>query len=316
MPTVTDVHSLCSIKIEMRHLNQPISWGTGFLGFYNNQKYLITARHNLTGVNALTGTSLLTRGYLPPNEIRFSFPYEWQIEEGNTGYTGQPCSMQIIDDNQEALWKVFDSGELKWDVAVIDLSQVLDKKLIKSLSNEDQNFAGQKDFLSDTSSLLESEDWVELSSGKKVRLVSIGMSSNHGFPLRVGDDISIIGYPRGIHTGINEDLPLPIWKRATVASEPMVPVDDLPLMLVDTATREGMSGGFVIARQHRGTLPPDQNGTIISLVNGEITRFVGIYTSRDKGVDEFEAQIGRVWNREHIIDIIEYGVFDQLHAPS
>lgn len=43
----------------------------------------------------------------------------------------------------------------------------------------------------------------------------------------------VLGYPKGLHGG--DDFP--VWKRASIASEPDLDIDGLPKVLVDTATR-------------------------------------------------------------------------------
>ncbi len=65
---------------------------------------------------------------------------------------------------------------------------------------------------------------------------------------RVGMDAYILGFPKGIA----HQKYLPIWKRASVATEPDIPHDDLPVFLVDTTTREGMSGAPVLLRSFGG----------------------------------------------------------------
>jgi hypothetical protein len=41
---------------------------------------------------------------------------------------------------------------------------------------------------------------------------------------------------------------------------------------------------------------------------GPFSRFVGVYSGRFKGADELEAQLGRVWHRTVIDEIIAGGV--------
>jgi hypothetical protein len=54
-------------------------------------------------------------------------------------------------------------------------------------------------------------------------------------PLYPSMEAFVIGYPRGMSGGGN----LPIWKRATIATEPDIDLDGLPKFFIDTATREG-----------------------------------------------------------------------------
>lgn len=112
--------------------------------------------------------------------------------------------------------------------------------------------------------------------------------------LRVSHDIFVLGYPLGL---VNSHG-LPIWKRATVASEPGV---SEPSFLVDTATRSGMSGSPVIHR-YRGFYKNDPEAKEARPDDwfGEADNFVGIYSGR-LGASQLEAQLGIVW-KPHLID--------------
>jgi hypothetical protein len=63
--------------------------------------------------------------------------------------------------------------------------------------------------------------------------------------LTPGMDVFVLGYPRGISGGGR----FPLWKRGSIASEPDVNIDNLPMMYIDTATREGMSRAPVYAQE-------------------------------------------------------------------
>ena len=111
---------------------------------------------------------------------------------------------------------------------------------------------------------------------------------------QVGDEIFILGYPLGINGGGH----LPIWKSGTIASEPDLNMDNLPLFYIDAASREGMSGSAVIIKKAR----------FISLFNGSKnsyyqTALLGIYSGRI-GADEFGNAVGKVWKARVIDEII------------
>ncbi len=114
----------------------------------------------------------------------------------------------------------------------------------------------------------------------------------------VGDDCFIVGYPKGLEARHG----MPIWKRGSLATEPTVDIDRKPLFLVDSASRKGMSGAPVIVR-HSGVFMPnsklDDQATM-----GTIEWFAGIYSGRTDD-DELGVQIGRVWKRQVISDIID-----------
>lgn len=119
----------------------------------------------------------------------------------------------------------------------------------------------------------------------------------------VADDVFILGYP----FDTIDFLFLPIWKKGSIATEPSMLYEGLPRMLVDTASRPGMSGSPVILRRtglHNtvgGELTPDSTiGTVLG--------FVGVYSGRvvaDKNsATEGDLQLGIVWRKEVIEEIL------------
>lgn len=115
----------------------------------------------------------------------------------------------------------------------------------------------------------------------------------------VADDAFVIGYPFSDTTY----LQLPIWKRASIASEPDVDIDQLPKLLIDTATRPGLSGSPVVMQRVgiHGMKGEKVTGTEVI---GRIRSFLGIYSGR-VGIDELKAQLGIVWKARVIAEIIE-----------
>jgi hypothetical protein len=118
---------------------------------------------------------------------------------------------------------------------------------------------------------------------------------------RAGDDAFVIGYPLGILGG----SPVPVWKRATIATEPFIDPGNLPRVFVDTATREGMSGSVVLAKQI--VLGPyrKRDGSEHASLISFITKILGVYSGR-LGPHEVQAQIGVVW-KHHLIDEVIAG---------
>jgi hypothetical protein len=113
--------------------------------------------------------------------------------------------------------------------------------------------------------------------------------------LEVGTDVFILGYPQGLRPTGN----LPIWKRGSIATEPMFAANRERCFWVDSATRKGMSGSPVVARviskedelKQRGPLSPD---TPIIFRHG--LSFVGVYSGRVGVSDALEAQLGKIWH--------------------
>ena len=125
------------------------------------------------------------------------------------------------------------------------------------------------------------------------------LPSTSNMVVEAGQDVFILGYPLNIRAG----GALPVWKRGSIASEPIVDLDDLPLLLVDTATYTGMSGSPVIAKEvyhYRGLdghLHIDHNASTHYLL-------VGVYSGRRKGLDGELSQLGEVWKTQVIEEII------------
>lgn len=120
----------------------------------------------------------------------------------------------------------------------------------------------------------------------------------------VAHDLFILGYPMGITI----ESTFPIWKRATIASEPDIDYNSLPLILVDTATKEGMSGSPVILRSSGSYIRTDGCNVFggDTSVGGAYYKFIGIYSGRINvnKEDPFDAQLGLVWKESVIEEIL------------
>src|SRR4051794_887785 len=105
--------------------------------------------------------------------------------------------------------------------------------------------------------------------------------------VRIGMDVFVLGYPFGRgKTG------LPVWKRGSIASEPNSVPHVEKYLLVDTASRPGMSGSPVILRSYGMHLT---QGNTFSVSSGAANKFIGVYSGRLHTQDPLEAQIGMVW---------------------
>jgi len=105
-----------------------------------------------------------------------------------------------------------------------------------------------------------------------------------------GLDAFVLGFPKGIA----KQGSLPIWKRASVASDPAVLFDNLPITVVDAATREGMSGAPVFRFEPNGQLVHSAGGLSTNFGKKPF-KFIGIYSGRYGAEDELAAALGRVW---------------------
>lgn len=106
--------------------------------------------------------------------------------------------------------------------------------------------------------------------------------------------VSIIGFPFGLRPG-----GLAVWSTGFIASEPELDVNGLPMLLVDSRTRQGQSGAPVFAVRAANTWTPLTDGRT-SLFEHSVNRFLGIYSGR---VNE-ESDLGRVWKPSAIHEVL------------
>lgn len=126
----------------------------------------------------------------------------------------------------------------------------------------------------------------------------------HTVPARtpVGTDVFVLGFPFGLGAA-----GFPIWKRASIASEPEATAAEHHYILVDTASREGMSGAPVIMR----TLNAWTNETGATILgSGVATVFVGVYSGRLAVADALDAQLGIVWPKHYVEEVVAGGIRD------
>lgn len=110
----------------------------------------------------------------------------------------------------------------------------------------------------------------------------------------VGQDVFVLGYP--LDPGLSGGLP--IWKRGSIATEPNHRPAGLQRLLIDSATREGMSGAPVTVRSVGNYLTTDRDFTMWSTIG---SRRIGIYSGRYGADLQDQAQLGIVWH----IDLVD-----------
>lgn len=139
-----------------------------------------------------------------------------------------------------------------------------------------------------------------LSGGNEVHPINTAPAQND-MAIMVGMDVYILGFPLGQSLTAS----LPVWKRASIASEPDVILDNGDhCYLVDTTTREGMSGSPVIAKSVGSALL--ENGGM--QMGGIYYRPLGVYSGRYVGDELSEMHLGKVWRWNLVDEIIDDGV--------
>jgi hypothetical protein len=136
-----------------------------------------------------------------------------------------------------------------------------------------------------------------------VTLYPLNVLANAALRIEIGMEVFILGYPFKI-----EPPAYPVWKRGSIASEPQLARLTTDYMLVDTASRPGMSGAPVIRRSWTNHMV--QPG-VVALVDTPLNKFIGVYSGRVPTDHPGEAQIGLVWADYLIHEIIAGSVKDE-----
>lgn len=250
--------SLCSVYIEMFFNEKKLSSGTAFMYHYK----ITNKFYIITNWHNVTGRNNITENLL--DEKNAAVPNKIRVFLHKKNSLGKWIEKDIdlyndISTFNGKKWLEHPTYKEKVDVVAIPIV----------LQNDFETFNILEE--------LEQHDYIQ------------------DYRVQVGDDVFILGYPLGINGGCKY---FPIWKSGTIASEPDLDIDDLPLLYIDAASREGMSGSAVIIKKAR----------FISLTNGTKrssyqTALVGIYSGRI-GADEFGNAVGKVWKAKVIDEII------------
>ena len=116
---------------------------------------------------------------------------------------------------------------------------------------------------------------------------------------RAGEDCLVLGYPLNNYDGL---MP-PIWKRASIASEPGLPVDGRPMFLIDGGTTASMSGSPVFRKIVVATAPDIRSGKLIEHARFQ---FLGVYAGRLQSKELEQTGLGYGWYGSLIGKVVKY----------
>ncbi len=127
------------------------------------------------------------------------------------------------------------------------------------------------------------------------------VESDGVLPVTTAQEVFVVGFPFGQIA----NAPAPIWKRGSIALDPTFNPEGLPKMLIDTATREGMSGSVVVARHFIMNTTYTKKSGLQSqpVLFAKLDLVVGIYSGRHYP-DLEKAQLGIVWKRSAIEETV------------
>jgi hypothetical protein len=251
-----------------------VGWATGFLYSYGQTLSLVSNWHVFSGRHPETGITTHHNG-CTPNRVEFHISVAAYEQQGVSIHF-RPMALPIVRDGQALWWQhqgyADETGQPHHvDIGVLPLSEVIDD--FAEIKNLIQSFRAH--VLVKTAE--NPEDWT-FEQGTA----------------RVGSEVFIVGYPRGL---ANQGV-LPIWKRGSLASEPLLDIEgNIPIIYVDALTRHGMSGSPVL---YFGPEIINQQGIQNAPLRSsqDDPWLIGVYAGRRvASQDELDMALGRVWKR-------------------
>jgi hypothetical protein len=268
--------SLAVTKLDLFFHNLALGSATGFIYKYGQDIALVSNWHVFSGVNPLTGNTRDKNG-LYPNQVNFNINL---FDPINGSVLFRAESLPLIADEQSLWWQHEGYADAKGHSQIVDIGVLV-------LNERIPDFEVIKDKI------------VAFPAQVLVNMSPAGeaISFEPGYP-RVAAEVFILGYPKGLTL----QGALPVWKRGSIASEPLFNVmKETPAFLVDAVTRDGMSGSPVL---YFG----DEITDVLGRPRGGILRdepwLVGVYAGR-QGVtgEEIEMALGRVWHKRLLDEI-------------
>lgn len=267
--SILDRYSFSTRSIELLdHQKRPFMTGSGFVTQVEGRYYLVSNAHVFSGLKP-------NNDYMVP-EAR-SIPFYARVSfMGTAGIrTCFDLKLPLLDADKRALWLQHAVKGRAIDVAALPLET------------------------------LPQIEYFPLELDGKVPVADHeGARNRVTVEVVVTQRVYVVGYPLGLDGGLNTAS---IWVGATIATEPVFDIDGHPRLLVDGATRSGLSGAPVYARWARGEMVPfdDPNYDIASAAMMDpTTSLVGIYSGRISEASD----LGYVWKPPVIAEIIRNGV--------
>jgi hypothetical protein len=237
--------------------------GTGFIVEVSGRRLLLTARHCFTGRNHDTNEPLDKRTAALPSKVVVR--HHMSIP----GLIGYNSEVRLLDDDGSARWFEHPEFGCLLDIAAVELPRL-------------ENEATRPVVLQD----------LVLTFRNAVTPPRLDAR----LMLLPADPVSVLGYPVGLFTNAT----LPVWVTGSVASEPGFSHGLGGTILIDSRTREGMSGAPVFAKR-LGEVMLD-NGEHISF-EGYADCFVGLYVGRIQK----DADIGLVYRSPALLELANRG---------
>lgn len=282
---IRNIYSRCPFRIDTFDGDKLLGSATAFFVSYDDDWFMITNGHVVTGLHAFTGQRLSTSLPLShPRRLRLHLA-EYTENDGRGWYQPRMFAYNLYLDDRPK-WYVHPALGHRCDVVVMEV------------------------------------DWPK--EQKRLWHPAINHVGGDRVPLLPGGPVFILGYPSGISVKLGMPIwksgyvasepffPITVEQDEQSANE-RGPLEGLPAFFIDSQTRPGMSGAPIIA-QYTGTwdrtdpykTPTLDDGlrtNLDNLVFGDTkSEFIGCYSGRVQS-RELDAGLGICWRKDVIEEI-------------
>lgn len=283
------------VHLTMRFQKTQLSIGSGVIYKHGSKFFIVTAWHNLAGRHTETLKPLSKKLAIPDNVVvtlAVNMPSYGMV-------TRHSITIPLIDD-EKSLFYIHPNNWPRVDVAVIPFDPhetFLSEVYLSTGEHREMPFCPIMELHPDgTSEICPIQNYLVPSSD----VIAKWFDS-----VDVTEELFIPGYPHNV----KDFYVQPVWKRATIASSVQQGWNKESKFLIDSASKSGMSGSPVLFYNPNGRV--QIRGSTYQF-NQEVAILAGIYVGRLGVKGEDDPQIGTVWKKSVIDEIIEAMSFEQL----
>jgi hypothetical protein len=266
-----------------------LSTGSGVFYKKDDKYYVVTAWHNATGRHTETLEFLDTKNSAVPDSIILAFKMHM---------FGRVTNMRVVIplyDENNALFYVHPDNWPRIDVIAIPFNPFATHNISGYTEGKKESFSIQLSDGTGKSTIRAIQDYLAPKDLTKKWMAAVDVT----------EEVFIPSYPHNI----TDYYYNPIWKRATIASDPKIDWKEERKFLIDSASSSGMSGASVFYYNTQGIV---NIGSVRYQLNNPAAIHAGIYVGRIGVTDKADPQVGTVWHASVVDEIIDGKVFDLL----
>lgn len=284
------------VHLTMRYDKTVLAIGTGVIYKREDQHFIVTAWHNVTGLHPDTMKPVSAQAGVPNNLL-----VNVALSAGQMGTFRMTFVLPLMND-EHALFYIHPLNWPRVDVVAIPFDPEAPHSVEIHASDGEQRTG-----MMPMSQTMASGHSLSICPVQQYLVPDENVIQEWFENVDVTDELFIPGYPQNVQDYYSQ----PVWKRATVASSVQNGWNNEPKFMIDSASKKGMSGSPVFYYNPSGRIHIKQATYFFS---PGVAILAGIYVGRLGVTAQEDPQIGTVWHRSVIDEIIDGKCFERLPA--